>query len=185
MRPSSKTAILEAAVRVAERGGIGGVTLDAVAGEAGLTKGGLIYHFPSKERLLLGVVTYITDEWEVAMERALGKPVCEASAAERARAYARVVSSEETTLADLSLLVDVVRDDALAAPWRDLVRRWVGQTTGVAETGVAKTAAIDRAVARFAADGLWLAEATDTLEIDAATRAAVIERIDSLARKED
>jgi hypothetical protein len=50
---------------------------------------------------------------------------------------------------------------------------------------VAKTAAIDRAVARFAADGLWLAEATDTLEIDAATRAAVIERIDSLARKED
>jgi AcrR family transcriptional regulator len=186
MRPSSKTAILEAAVRVAGRGGIGGVTLDAVAAEAGLTKGGLIYHFPSKELLLLGVATHIADEWEEAMEQELGKPFSEAGAAERARAYARVVSSTTTTtLAELLLLVEVVHDDTLAAPWRDLVRRWVGQTTAPVETDVAETSAIDRAVARFAADGLWLAESTGTSEIDVATRAAVIERIDHLARKED
>jgi AcrR family transcriptional regulator len=40
--------ILEAAYTVAERSGAAALTLDAVAAEAKVSKGGLLYHFPSK-----------------------------------------------------------------------------------------------------------------------------------------
>lgn len=39
------------------------LTLDAVAKEAGVSKGGLLYHFPSKDALLQGITVYIFDEF--------------------------------------------------------------------------------------------------------------------------
>lgn len=39
------------------------LTLDAVAKEAGVSKGGLLYHFPSKDALLQGITVYIFDKF--------------------------------------------------------------------------------------------------------------------------
>src|SRR5690348_13483576 len=57
-RPDTGTRgrLLEAACTVAERSGVAALTLDAVAAEARVSKGGLLYHFPSKEALLSGMV---------------------------------------------------------------------------------------------------------------------------------
>lgn len=56
--PSDETrdSLLDAAKRVMQRDGAGNLTLDAVAKEAGVSKGGLLYHFPSKQALLRGMV---------------------------------------------------------------------------------------------------------------------------------
>jgi AcrR family transcriptional regulator len=54
--PSSRGSILEAAVRVAVRDGIVAMTLDAVAKEAGVSKGGLIYHFRTKDDLIAAML---------------------------------------------------------------------------------------------------------------------------------
>jgi AcrR family transcriptional regulator len=51
-KPSVKDALCEAAIRVAGRDGIAALSLDSVAQEAGVTKGGLLYHFKSKEELV-------------------------------------------------------------------------------------------------------------------------------------
>lgn len=48
--------ILDAAVEIAREAGPGNLALDAVAAKAGVSKGGLLYHFPSKAKLLEGVV---------------------------------------------------------------------------------------------------------------------------------
>jgi AcrR family transcriptional regulator len=74
-RPSKRTNILDAALRVAERDGVTGITLDAVAQEAGLTKAGLMYHFPSREALLWGIQEHLIVFWEGAMEAAAGGTV--------------------------------------------------------------------------------------------------------------
>jgi hypothetical protein len=50
MMPGSKDRILDAAERVVLRDGVTHLTLDAVAAETGISKGGLLYHFPSKRR---------------------------------------------------------------------------------------------------------------------------------------
>jgi AcrR family transcriptional regulator len=53
---SSRGKILEAAVRVAIRDGVVAVTLDAVAKEAQVSKGGLLYHFRSKDDLIAAML---------------------------------------------------------------------------------------------------------------------------------
>ncbi|MEV0614674.1 TetR/AcrR family transcriptional regulator [Nonomuraea sp. NPDC050404] len=174
MRPSSRTAILEAALRVAGRRGIGGLTLDAAAQEAGVSKGGLVYHFASKEQLMLAVVEHLIAGWEQAMLTELGKPFDEATAAERVRAYTRVITGLTTSRADLAILIDSVHEESLLEPWRGLLRRWL-------EEAPPDVSAVDRAVARLAADGLWLADASDTSNYDADMRAAITARIDRLA----
>ena len=50
--PACRTRILDAAMRVAGRDGILALTLDKVAREAGVSKGGLIHHFRTKHDLI-------------------------------------------------------------------------------------------------------------------------------------
>jgi AcrR family transcriptional regulator len=49
--------LLDAAEAVIVRDGIASLTLDAVAAEAKVSKGGLLHHFPSKDRLVESLVT--------------------------------------------------------------------------------------------------------------------------------
>lgn len=51
-RPSCKNLILDAAEKLVLRVGAAHMTLDAVAEEAGVSKGGVLYHFSTKEALL-------------------------------------------------------------------------------------------------------------------------------------
>ncbi|MFI6900639.1 TetR/AcrR family transcriptional regulator [Nonomuraea sp. NPDC050394] len=176
MRPSSRTMILEAALRVAGQRGIGSLTLDAAAQEAGVSKGGLIYHFANKEQLMLAVVEHVIAGWDQAMVAELGGPFDEASVAERVRAYSRVITGATTGSADLAIFVDSVHDDALLRPWRALLERWLGTPPAVPDPG-----AVDRAVARLAADGLWLADASASGGYGTEMRAAITARIDRLA----
>lgn len=50
--------ICEAAIRTASRDGLLAMTLDNVAREAGVSKGGVMYHFPSKDELVRGTLEY-------------------------------------------------------------------------------------------------------------------------------
>jgi AcrR family transcriptional regulator len=54
--PTSADRLLDAAERLVVARGAAHLTLDAVAQEAGVSKGGLLYHFPSKAALLEGMV---------------------------------------------------------------------------------------------------------------------------------
>src|SRR5262245_31273340 len=55
--------LLDAAEAVVVRQGIGNLTLEAVAAEAGMSKGGLLHHFPSKDRLIEGMVVRCAENW--------------------------------------------------------------------------------------------------------------------------
>jgi AcrR family transcriptional regulator len=56
LRPARER-LLDAAERVVAESGATHLTLDAVAKSAGVSKGGLLYHFPSKEALLEGMLS--------------------------------------------------------------------------------------------------------------------------------
>src|SRR5262245_2150654 len=55
--------LLDAAEAVVVRQGIANLTLDAVAAEAGLSKGGLLHHFPTKDKLVEGMVVRSAEQW--------------------------------------------------------------------------------------------------------------------------
>jgi AcrR family transcriptional regulator len=70
--------ILDAAEAVVVRQGIANLALEAVAARAGISKGGLLYHFPSKDRLVEAMVARCADHWRAgvlaAFERAVPGP---------------------------------------------------------------------------------------------------------------
>lgn len=67
-RNTSRDHILDAAQRVAEREGAGNLTLDKVACECGLSKGGLLYNFPNKDALLQGMLERLITQHQQIME---------------------------------------------------------------------------------------------------------------------
>jgi AcrR family transcriptional regulator len=68
---ATRARLLQAAIGVIQERGIERLTLDAVAKEAGVSKGGLLYHFASKEALVVGIIEYVMDDFDVAIEREL------------------------------------------------------------------------------------------------------------------
>lgn len=58
---ASKPAILAAAATIVAQKGASNLTLDAVAAEANLSKGGLLYHFPNKAALLEGMLEHLIE----------------------------------------------------------------------------------------------------------------------------
>ena len=64
--------ILEAAERVVAEVGAARLTLDVVAQAAGVSKGGLLYHFPSKESLLGALAQRYVQSMEHCIEDAKG-----------------------------------------------------------------------------------------------------------------
>jgi len=59
--------ICEAAIRVAARDGLLAMTIDNVAKEAGISKGGVMYHFPTKEQLLTGMMQHFGERAELML----------------------------------------------------------------------------------------------------------------------
>ena len=56
-------ALLDAAEAVVARQGVANLTFDAVAAEAGMSKGGLLHHFRSKDRLVEALVARAAENW--------------------------------------------------------------------------------------------------------------------------
>ena len=81
----SRVAIIEAVLHVLARNGAGQLTLDAVAREAGISKGGLMHQFRTKEAIIKALlehhITYIeTFQKDYLLENGDGLPQPELSA---------------------------------------------------------------------------------------------------------
>jgi AcrR family transcriptional regulator len=61
MTSSTKNRILDAANKVIEKKGLNCFTLDEVAKEADISKGGLLHHYPSKDKLIKGLIENYID----------------------------------------------------------------------------------------------------------------------------
>ena len=133
------------------RDGGDALTIAAVAGEAGVSKGGLFYHFASKELLVEGLVTRYVAEFDELIATAGEEPGA------AARAYLR--SAEESAPASqpvVALLAAAVVSPSALDALRERYRRW---QLRLDDDGIPADVA---STVRFAVDGLWLA---DTLEL--------------------
>jgi AcrR family transcriptional regulator len=69
-RRNSREKILAAAADVARESGPGSLSLDAVASRAGVSKGGLLYNFPTKAKLMQGLVEGYLREFGESLDAA-------------------------------------------------------------------------------------------------------------------
>jgi len=68
-RASSKEVMLDAAEAIVRENGARHMTLDAVAMKAGVSKGGLLYHFPTKEALLKTMLERLRKQLDEAWKK--------------------------------------------------------------------------------------------------------------------
>ena len=132
--------LLDAAGTVVMRDGAQALTLDAVAEEAEVSKGGLLYHFKSKNDLVSAMV----DRWLAAF----GREMEEADTA-FTRGYIKASTPDEH---ELGMLAALVADPSLLVAVRHQYGIWQDRVERESRDPV------DATVARLAADGLWLAE---------------------------
>lgn len=173
MRPSKRDTILQAALSVVETDGVTAVTYESVAAASGLTKGGLLYHFPSRDAMILALHEYQAQHWDDEMIDALGKDLDEASQDERLAAYARV-SARGATGAELLLMLEASTDSELSKPWKRVITRWVPDPASIDPTD---PRALQKMVAYLAADGLWLSESVGAVPLPHELRAALAEHL--------
>jgi len=67
-KPDKKKLILDAAAAVVDDQGAGHLTIDAVAAKAGISKGGVLYHFPNKQTLLQGMLDQVISNQQQRIE---------------------------------------------------------------------------------------------------------------------
>lgn len=64
-RPSSRDKLLDAAISIVTEHGVQLLTIEATAAVAGVTKAGLIYHFKTRDELLMALVERMAGEIEL------------------------------------------------------------------------------------------------------------------------
>jgi AcrR family transcriptional regulator len=137
-----------------------------------VTKGGVLYHFPTRDDLVIAVGEYVARRVEEAMLAELGKPFEEGTAAERVRAYIAVVAAGRLTRADLAIFAECLANPALADPWETTLGRWLNLDDVPDQAERARLRG-----AHFAADGLWIADATGVFAPTATDRDAIIAQL--------
>lgn len=172
MRPSNRTKILDAAVRVIHRDGLIGVTFDSVAVEAGITRGGIMYHFPAREALIEAIHAHLAGQWEASLEAEAGKSKASATPRERATAYART-SARGANRAELLSALQAAESPAAAAAWDAVLEGWAPPPP----QGVDNLAALAPFIARLAADGLWMYESLTGRKLADSVRSLIAEQI--------
>lgn len=156
MASNAKQRILDGALDLLRVDGGGAITLDAAAKEVGLTKPGLMYHFPNKEALMLAVVDHVAYRWEKLLLDQLGQPLETASPHQRIRAYVEVALGASFDRADFAVFSDAHYRSALTETWVRRFEPWIALPDTLPDMARARLTA-----ARLLADGYWTTAATD------------------------
>ncbi|MGP4023205.1 TetR/AcrR family transcriptional regulator [Actinomadura sp. 3N407] len=176
---NARQRILDGALELLRAEGGGKITLDAAARQAGVTKPGLMYHFATKDALMLGVVEYAADRWERRLLDYLGQPLETAAPHQRIRAYVRVSLTEEFDRADFAIFADALYRDALGAAWVRRFDPWLALPDDLPEAERGRLTA-----ARLLADGYWTAAATGVFPVPERDRAQILAVADHLLNDE-
>lgn len=173
--------IVRAAEDVVIRDGVARLTLEAAAAEAGVSKGGVLYHFPSRAALVAAMVDrfVVTFDADLARYGAHdGKP------GDFIRAYVEATLAPTIEPGDVrerrlgsALLAGMASDPELLAPLRERFVAWQSSVEGDG---------LDPAIAtviRYAADGMWLCDLFELAPVRDSHRRAIGDEMRALIER--
>jgi len=117
-RGNCRKEILDAAQMVVMEAGAGHMSLDMVAKKAGVSKGGLMYHFPTKESLLKAMLVRMIEEFYARREekkKTIRKPEGRLF---KAGVLATMERDQRTDRMGLAILAVAAHDPQLLEPLR-------------------------------------------------------------------
>jgi AcrR family transcriptional regulator len=165
--------LLDAAAGVVRRDGAHALTLEAVAAEAGVSKGGLLYHFRSKRDLLDAMVERWVQGWQDHIDAAAAEDGFVAGYVNATDLGGARPGERE---AEFGLLAALIAEPAVLERVRERYASWQARLEREGGDPVQAT------VARLAADGLWLADLLGFSPPGGELRDQVMEHLRELAR---
>lgn len=157
--------------------GLSTVTLDAVAKAAGVSKGGLLHHFPSKQHLIDALLTALYERFLGKIQNNAAADDCETG--RRTRAYLRAIVESRTDSAKqlCGILSVEARDNpVMKSQWGEC-RAMLGDQA--AANGADP---IMLAIIQLAADGLWLADLDGAFDHTPDLYQQIVTRLEQLTR---
>ena len=164
---SARERVLDAAAAILVRDGADALTIASIAREADISKGGLFYHFPSKEDIGEGLVMRFVTSFDDLISAAGTEPKAATRAYLKSAEDPRAAASEPLTALLGALSVTPTSLDILRQRYEDWSLRL--DNDGVAPHLVD--------LVRFTVDGIWLADLLDLAPITGERRAALIDNL--------
>lgn len=148
----TKRTLIQAAAGIVHSQGVGSLTLEEVAREAGVSKGGLLYHFPNKEALVGAMMDFLLEMFEAEIEAAKDADDTEPGSWLRAFVRATFYLDDEQRELNAALLAAAADYPDVLDAAREAFGRWQERAI---DDGVDPARAT---VIRLAADGVWFAD---------------------------
>jgi len=172
---SARNRLLDAAELIVARDGISRLTLEAVAHEAGVSKGGLLYHFPAKSALISAVIERLMEQCESEQESAV------AADSQAAGAFIRAYLAVRTKPVDplnetlrTAVIVALGTDPEYLSPLRERLTAWQAR---LVSDGIDPVTA---SIVRLAIDGLVVGRLLKVPMPEGELREKVIDRLLSM-----
>ncbi len=177
-RSATREALLRAASQVVIDKGVEALTLDAVAKQAGVSKGGLLYHFPNKDALMGGMVEQLIQDFETVLQTEFDQDDAPGTPGQWVRAYIRAtLRFSKQSLALIARLSSIAADSPNlleAAKVYDQQWRQRLETSGIDPTKAT--------IILLATDGLWLSEVFQVGTLDEPRLTQVVETLLAMTR---
>lgn len=161
--------LLDVAARLCIDHGLHALTLDAVAKAAGVSKGGLLHHFPSKQTLLEALSNACLDDFKARLVEQMEKDKGPAQG-RFARAYLQVAASKQSHPQGEhwdNLGVMLMSDANMRAAWHGWFEERLAEHKETDNT-------MSSLIVRLAADGLWLSDYSGSPGLSQAKRKRLI-----------
>jgi AcrR family transcriptional regulator len=177
--PKARLKVLEAAERVVRERGAAALTFEEVSAASGVTRGGITYHFPTKDELLRALVERDRDRW--AQDIAAARPGAERCSGGCPLTTDLVAYIRSSTRDDpehrryvSGMLGAVAHDPQLLEGCRDFYRAQIAAERWTDPH-------LRRLVLQLAADGLFWMETLGFVDLPANARRRLVALLEALA----
>jgi AcrR family transcriptional regulator len=147
------------------------MTLDAVAARAGVSKGGLLHHFPTKEALLEAMIKRLIEARIESRKKAWQELPAGPARELKAHIISALLRDQKADRLGSPLLAALAHNPKLAEPVREIIKERYAQ---LASEGVKFERAV---VLALAADGLLLQEVLSVSPFSEEQRSNVIDEL--------
>lgn len=172
---SIRRPLLDAAAEIIATRGGSALTLEAVAEQAGVSKGGLLYHFPSKDALMRALLEHLSAEHFAAIDAEYATQGRRSLAAAHLAASTTPKPQPDPLFAHISSVLFMNRE--LLGVWEAHHRQWFDRLAKESDDFE-----LD-AIVSLAAYALWMDESCGVEPLRPAQRARLLRRMAQLVER--
>lgn len=169
---ASKQLILNTAAEIGASGDWHQVTFQAIADKTGLSKGGIIHHFRSKEELLEELMRQSLAEltqWITEEKKISGNEMAHI-------AYMRFIAKKSSDLHYRRTMKVILQATLANSEYRAMWDNWFNENIG----GSAADQDVNSLIIMLVADGLWYADIFGIYNLSDEKKEQIIQRLQSL-----